>query len=158
MNIELVYHSSTMSPSYPNWEWESEHSIRFAAPNKRVVYKILEDSEEEEVLHRKAAGTILCGRIKELAKLLSNHRIQLDSVTINELEVVLFLSTPPFPSKQKPTQGRRKSYATLSKLCTIPEERVIGNEVSPGNTSFGKWISLYENLSPRKRCAIYANI
>ena len=111
-----------MFPSYPNREWESDLSIRFFAPTKHAVYKILEDSEEEENLRKKAAGIILRSQVKRLAELLSHHQIRIESVTPNELEIVMFSASPPIPRpKRSRVKGREKLHTYKPKLDTIEE-------------------------------------
>jgi hypothetical protein len=153
-----------MPPSYPNWEWDTSLSIRFIAPNKPIVYKILKDSEEEEFLRKKVAGMILYDRVKKLANALSRHRIQINSATRNELEVVMFLLPPPCTAP-KPVlrvtgaQNFRKRLPSfipsLEPIPEILEENLVNYLESLENYTSG-WITLYNHMPKRKRYAIYA--
>jgi len=91
---ELSKFKHEMYPSFPNYERVTDLAIRFAVPDKPIVIKILQDCEEEN-LRLKVAATILYDRVKRLSRLMSRHRVQIESVGWNELGVALFLPPPP---------------------------------------------------------------
>jgi hypothetical protein len=159
-----------MPPSYPNWDWESNLSIRFIAPAKHIVYKVFEDSEEEECLRKKAAGTILFKHVRDLAAALSRHRIQIKSVTSNELDIVMFLPPPPCPPpkrrkrctykprlepihefQEEPTTktAAEKSKTAAEKSTTAAEESTTAAEESSS-----EWITLYQYVPAQEQCKL----
>lgn len=149
-----------MFPSYPNWEWESDLSIRFFAPTKRAVYKILEDSEEEDILRKKAAGIILCSQVKGLAQLLLHHPIRIESVTPNELEIIMSLASQPVPRpKRSPVKNREKLQAYKPQLDTIEEvsEEHTRSVAELRESSSEEMDDLHKNMSGRKRYATYTS-
>ncbi|KAF2278965.1 uncharacterized protein EI97DRAFT_484725 [Westerdykella ornata] len=137
-----------MAPSYPSFEWVSQLSVRFKVPNKQLVYKILEDCDQDERLQVKAAGTLLYYRIKRLAALLSRHRIQLNDSTPLEADVTLFLPPSPCPPP-KPTTVRPRGYSTS--LATIPEENERPSGQQPA------WIEHYEYMPAERRYGMCVN-
>ena len=149
-----------MFPSYPNWEWESDLSIRFFAPTKRAVYKIFEDSEEEETLRKKAAGIILCSQVKRLAQLLSHHPIRIESVKPNELEIVMSLASQPVPRpKRSPMKGKEKLQTYKPQLDTIEEvsEEYTPRLVAELGESSEEMMIFMENMSGSERYATYTS-
>jgi hypothetical protein len=141
-----------MYPSYPSYTRHTNLSIRFSVPNQHVVKSILQHCENEDDLRFRAAGNTLYPRVRELASIMSRHRIQLATMKTNELGVTLFLPPPPCPppkstvAKLFPRFRRRKAY--VSQLETI-------DEVSE-DPSKGEWITLYEYIPVDwKRRAMY---
>lgn len=147
-------------PSYPNFEQESDCSIRFAVPNKPIVQKIFnsmnegvpkDSTKDNEDLRKLAAANILYKRVKNLADLFAQNRIEVKVDAPNELEVVLFLPPPP-PPRSEPRQPllKRAWKRFQPKSEAIPElfERP---ELRPAS-----WVTLYRYLPKRKRHAMYA--
>jgi hypothetical protein len=142
-----------MYPSYPGYTRHNDLSIRFAVPNQHIVRIILQHCEDEDNLQFRAAGNTLYPRVRELARLMSRHRIQLTTTGTNELGVTLFLPPPPCPAPKRifaklcPHFRRPKAYAPrLETIEEGPEEDLLG----------GEWITLYEYMPVEpKRRAMY---
>jgi hypothetical protein len=132
-----------MYPSYPGYTRHDHLSIRFAVPNQQIVRIILNHCEDEDNLRFRAAGNTLYPRVRELARLMSRHRIQLTTMKTSELGVTLFLPPPPCPAPKSilarlcPRLRRPKAYSP--QLETIEE----GPEEDPPE---GEWITLYEYM------------
>ncbi|KAF1840102.1 uncharacterized protein K460DRAFT_437145 [Cucurbitaria berberidis CBS 394.84] len=152
-----------MYPSYPSYVRHTDLSIRFAVPNTDVVKNILQHCEDDDNLRRKAAGNILYPRIQRLARIMSRHRIQLDTISTNELGITLFLPPPPCPPPKTTFRNLfprfRRQKIPDSKLETINEESEAENEelYRKARVQFSstEWITLYEYLPVDKRHAVY---
>lgn len=156
-----------MSPSYPSFESVSDLAISFTIPEKHIVCKILKDSEEDENLNIKATGLILYRQVRELARLMSRHRVQIVSSGRNELEVTLFLPPPPCPPPNTGTIWKKQYKQQLQTIKEVPEEHDTQGPSATEKLGKGEgvthservWITLYEympNLT-RKRDAMYAS-
>jgi len=75
---ELSKFKHEMYPSFPNYERVTDLAIRLAVPDKPIVIEILRDCEEEN-LRLKVAATILYDRVERLSRLMSRHRVQIES-------------------------------------------------------------------------------
>jgi hypothetical protein len=144
---------SSMYPSYPGYTRHTNLSIQFAVPNQHIVRIILQHCEDEDNLRFRAAGNTLYPRVRELARLMSRHRIQLTTMKTSELGVTLFLPPPPCPAPK----------SILAKLCTrfrrpkaySPQLETI-EEGSEEDLPEGEWITLYEYMPiDSKRRAMY---
>lgn len=76
---ELSKFKHEMYPSFPNYGRVTDLAIRLAVPDKPIVIEILRDCEEGENLRLKVAATILYDRVKRLSRLMSRHRVQIES-------------------------------------------------------------------------------
>jgi hypothetical protein len=74
-----------MYPSYPSYTRHTNLSIRFAVPDQHVVMSILRHCEDENNMRFRAAGNTLYPRVRQLARLMSRHRIQLATINTHEL-------------------------------------------------------------------------
>ncbi|PVH90274.1 hypothetical protein DM02DRAFT_665298 [Periconia macrospinosa] len=152
-------------PSYPNFLRESDCSIRFAVPNTPIVQKIFNSMDEDTAIHsnkdnedlrKLAAANILYKRVKRLADLFSQNRIEVKVAAPNELEVELFLPPPPRSQPRQTTPKSSKPYLKRAwkrfqpKLEAIPE-LLEASELRPAS-----WVALYQYLPKRKRHAMYA--
>ena len=127
---------SRMYPSYPGYARHTDLSIRFAVPNQHIVRIILQHCEDENNLRFRAAGNTLYPRVRELARLMSRHRIQLTAMKTSELGVTLFLPPPPCPPP-KSILKRLRAY--------VPQLETI-NEDSEEDVPKGEWITMYEYM------------
>ena len=141
-----------MIPSYPSYTRRTNQSIQFAVPNKAVVKKILQHSEDDENPRLRAAGNTLYPRVRSLARLMSQHRIQLETIGTSELGITLFLPLslypPPKSTFAKLCPCFKKPKAYKPKLWTISETQE--------DTWIDGWGTTYEDLGmDSRRRAIY---
>lgn len=147
-----------MFPSYPRYVFLTDLAIRFAVPNQDIVRKILHHCEQEEDPRLKAAGNVLYPQIQSLARIMSRHRIRLDTIGSNELGITLFLPPSPCPPP-KSSFGKlfsrfKRPKSRISKLATIDESPEDDyNALQDGMSS--SWITLYEYLPYEKRHGMY---
>ena len=125
--------SAIMCSSYPGFEWVNDLSIKFRVPGKKIVYKIIQDSEDRS-LRKRSAGQALSGRLRKIAGLLSRHRICIESISAHELEIVLFLPPPPCPPPKMFTKFTSRLGSLLRRRDDTPLEK---------NT---EWVTLYDYI------------
>lgn len=151
------YHS--MYPSYPSFKYCSDLAVRFAVPERHIVRHILDCTSGEENLQCKAAANILMAQIKSVGRLMSRHRIQVESIGYNEMGVTLFLPPPPCPQPKSKLFSARKRRPFTPILASIGEEDQHEQNPRLSNTGMGvnegqEWITMYEYLpSAEKRAA-----
>jgi hypothetical protein len=142
-----------MYPSYPSYTRHTNLSIRFAVPDQHVVMSILRHCEDENNMRFRAAGNTLYPRVRQLARLMSRHRIQLATINTHELGITLFLPPPPCPP---PKSTLAKLFPRFRRPKTFTPRLETIDEGPEGNISKEKWITLYEYIPiDWKRRAMY---
>jgi hypothetical protein len=130
-----------MYPSYPSHSRHTDLSVRFSVPNQRIVERILEDSLNDENLKLKAAANVLFPHIDCLSRLMSRHRIQVETISHNQLGVTLFLPPPPCPPPRSNIFSRLKRMVSCGpSLDAVIKSTFDEDESSPAES---EWITLY---------------
>jgi hypothetical protein len=128
-------------PRYPDYIPHTEHSIRFAVPDERVIKRLLTHCEEQENMRIKAAGNALYPHVKTLSRLLSRYEIQVERTTSNELGVTLFLPPPPCLEPKQRSISRLKRKILRNVLST--HQRVHEQSAADSTRSRSpKWVTL----------------
>lgn len=149
-----------MYPSYPSFRRCSDLAVQFAVPERHVVEHILNCTEDEENLRFRAAGNILYARVRSLARLMSRHRIQVESISFNEIGVTLFLPPPPCPAPSSKFSANLKRKSFIPSLAPIKEGETpqVLRKTKLRDNKFPNdrdWITMYEYLPSEKRRALY---
>lgn len=148
-----------MYPSYPCFKRCSDLAVQFTVPERHVVRHILNCTENEENLRGRAAANILIARIRSVAGLMSRHRIQVESVSPNEMGVTLFLPPPPCPAPKLHWFAACKRKIFTPNLAPIVEEEspcaARGAARGDNSSDDRDWITMYEYLPSDKRQAMY---
>lgn len=139
-----------MYPSYPQHRRHSGLSVRFSVPNQNIVKRILDDSFDEENLRVRAAANVLFPHIDKLSNLMSRHRIQIETISPNQLGVTLFLPPPPCPPPKSKMFSKLKRMVTRRPEIDSTEEPYaltqLGQNVSDSAGVESEWMTLYQYI------------